>query len=120
MASNQISTLLSTSRPDLAAPNANPSKSKRDTPEAIAKTAKEFESLLIGEVLKSAREADGSGFLGTDESEAGSTLMELSEQQLSQALSSGGGLGLAKLISAGLTKTAAQTKKISTPGGDSL
>jgi Rod binding domain-containing protein len=83
-------------------------KLKHDTPEAIAKAASEFESLLIGEVLKSVREADGSDWLGTDENEAGSTLMELSEQQLAQALSSAGGLGLAKMISAGLAKTASK------------
>ena len=81
---------------------------KRDTPEAIAKAATAFESLLIGEVLKSAREADGSGWMGTDDEEAGSNLMQLSEQQLSQTLAASGGLGLAKMISAGLAKTAAK------------
>ena len=85
-------------------------KSDRDTPEAIAKAATQFEALLIGEVMKSAREADGSGWMGTDEDEAGSTLMEVSEQQISQALASQGGLGLAKMISAGLSKTSAHLK----------
>lgn len=82
-------------------------KSNRDTPEAIAKTATQFEALLIGEVLKSAREADGSGWMGNDEDEAGSTLMDVSEQQISQALASSGGLGLAKMISAGLSNSSA-------------
>ena len=82
-------------------------KSDRDTPEAIGKAATQFEALLIGEVLKSAREADGSGWMGTDEDEAGSTLMDVSEQQISQALASGGGLGLAKMISAGLSNSSA-------------
>jgi Rod binding domain-containing protein len=79
----------------------------RDTPEAIAKAATQFEALLIGEVMKSAREADGSGWEGTDEQEAGSTLMEVSEQQIAQALAASGGLGLAKMISAGLSRAAA-------------
>lgn len=87
-------------------------KTNRDTPEAIAKAATQFEALLIGEVLKSAREADGSGWLGTDEDEAGSTLMDVSEQQISQALASRGGLGLAKMISAGLSKTSAHLKSV--------
>jgi Rod binding domain-containing protein len=78
----------------------------RDTPEAIAKAATQFEALLIGEVMKSAREADGSGWGDTDEEEAGSTLMEVSEQQMAQALAASGGLGLAKMISAGLSRTA--------------
>ena len=80
-------------------------KSARDTPEAIAKAAVQFEALLIGEVLKSAREADGFSWTGPDEDEAGSTLMEVSEQQVSSALASKGGLGLAKILSAGLLKT---------------
>jgi Rod binding domain-containing protein len=81
-------------------------KSNRDTPEAIKKAATEFEALLIGEVLKTSREADGSGWMGTDEEEAGSTLSELSEQQISQSLAKGGGFGLAKMISTGLKTTA--------------
>ena len=95
---------------DLASlPGSSPDlQSGRDTPEAITKAATQFEALLIGEVLKSAREADGSGWMGTDEDEAGSTLMDVSEQQISQALATGGGLGLAKMISAGLSTSSAQ------------
>jgi Rod binding domain-containing protein len=85
--------------------DASPLKSDRDTPEAIAKAAMQFEALLIGEVLKSAREADGSSWTGSDDDEADSTLMEVSEQQISTALASRGGLGLAKILSAGLSKT---------------
>lgn len=102
-----VSTLMSPSTP----------KSTQDSPESIAKAASQFEALLMGEIMKSAREADGSGWLGTDDDEAGSTMSDLSEQQLSQALSSGGGLGLAKLIAAGLTKTASHGKSEATPAG---
>jgi Rod binding domain-containing protein len=108
---DQISTPLLTStlfNSGSLASSPESTKLRRDTPEAIAKAASEFESLLIGEVLKSVREADGSDWLGTDENEAGSALMELSEQQLAKALSSAGGLGLAKMISAGLAKTASK------------
>lgn len=79
-----------------------------DSPENIKKAATQFEALLMGEVLKSARESGGSGWMGTDEDDAGSILSEVSEQQLSQALAAGGGLGLAKTIAAGLSKTAAK------------
>jgi flagellar protein FlgJ len=82
------------------------SKSARDTPEAMKKAATQFEALLIGEILKSAREGAACGWMGTDEDEAGSTLMDVSEQQVSQALASGGGIGLAKMISAGLSASA--------------
>jgi len=91
------------------------SKSTQDSPDAIAKAATQFEALLIGEVLKSAREADGSGWMGIDEDEAGSTLMEVSEQQISQALASGGGLGLAKMISAGLSSSAQRASQKAEP-----
>ncbi len=94
--------------PSTDSPSSSDPKSSRDTPEAIAKAATQFEALLIGEVLKSARSADGSGWMGTDEDEAGSTLMDVSEQQISQALANGGGLGLAKMISAGLSNSSAQ------------
>lgn len=100
-----VSSLLSTSGP----------KPAQDSPESIKKAASQFEALLVGEIMKSTREADGSGWLGTDDDEAGSTMSDLSEQQFSQALAAGGGLGLAKIISAGLTKTASHGKAESTP-----
>jgi|SRR5579875_125435 len=103
VAASLLSTADFASSPGLS-PNTN---STRDTPEAITKAATQFEALLIGEVLKSAREADGSGWMGTDEDEAGSTLMDVSEQQISQALATTGGLGLAKMISAGLSNSSA-------------
>jgi Rod binding domain-containing protein len=86
----------------------SPSKHDRDTPDEIAKAATQFEALLIGRIIQSAREASDSGWMGTDEDDAGSTLMEASEQQISTALASQGGLGLAKMLTAGLTKTANQ------------
>jgi Rod binding domain-containing protein len=84
------------------------SECPRDTPDTIARAATQFEALLIGEVLKSAREADGSSWTGSEEDEAGSTLMEVSEQQISSALAAKGGLGLATILSAGLSKKSDQ------------
>jgi Rod binding domain-containing protein len=64
--------------------------------------------LLIGQLLKSARGSGDGGWFGTDGDEAGSTLTEMSEQELSSAMASSGGLGLAKMIQSGLTKTVEQ------------
>jgi len=86
-------------------------KNKKDTPEAVAKAATQFEGLLIGQLLQSARGSDGEGWLGTDENEAGSTLAEMSEQALSTALAAKGGLGLAKLVTKGLEQTVEQSTK---------
>lgn len=88
-----------------------------DSPEAIKKAATQFESLLIGEVLKSARASDGSGWMDTDDDDAGSILSEVSEQQLSQALAAGGGLGLANTIANGLSKTASKMNAQTTAKG---
>jgi Rod binding domain-containing protein len=52
-------------------------------------------------MLRSARE-EGSGWLGTDNDEAGSAAYSLGEDQLAKAMASGGGLGLSKVIAAGL------------------
>jgi Rod binding domain-containing protein len=43
--------------------------------------------------------------MGTDSEDADAGMIELAEQQLSQALATRGGFGLAKLVTAGLTKT---------------
>ncbi len=83
----------------------NPQAGKHDSPEATAKAASQFEALLIGQFLKSAREAGGSGWMGTDADDADAGMIELAEQQLSQALATRGGFGLAKLVAEGLTKT---------------
>ena len=80
----------------------------KDTPEAIAKAATQFEALLITDLLKSSRESEGDeGWFGAgDESDSG--LSSLAEQQLAQNLAASGGLGLGRLIAAGLTKTASE------------
>ncbi len=81
--------------------------SSKDTPEKIQKAATDFEALLIAQMLKSARESGG-GMTGDadEEDETNSTMVELGEQQLAQALSSSGGLGIAKMVIAGLTNHA--------------
>ncbi len=68
----------------------------------IEKAATEFEALLIGQILKSARDFGDSGWMGTDGGDADSSVVDLAEQQLASALSSRGGLGLGKLIREGL------------------
>jgi len=80
----------------------------QDSPAKIHQSARDFEALLIGQMLKSAREAGGGGLTGDedDDNEANSTMIELGEQQFAQALASSGGLGIAKMVVAGLSKHA--------------
>ena len=92
-----VSPLLSTALPQR---DTGPAKSD---PAKIERAAKAFESLLIGQILKSSH-ADGSAnWLGTEDDPAGDSATELAEEQFAQALASRGGLGLAKLITQGLT-----------------
>jgi Rod binding domain-containing protein len=76
----------------------------KDQQKGVA-AAKDFEALLIGQMLRSARE-DGSGWLGTDDDDAGSAAFSLGEDQLAKAMAAGGGLGLSKVIAAGLAPPA--------------
>jgi len=79
-------------------------KLEKDTPESVAQAASQFEALLIGQLLKSGREAGGEGWMGTDSSDADSSLLEMSEQQLASTLASNGGLGLARMVKEGLSR----------------
>jgi Rod binding domain-containing protein len=88
----------------------SPGFAPQDSPESLAairKAATDFESLLIAQMLKSTRESGG-GMTGDadEQDETNSTLLELGEQQLAQALSSSGGLGIARMVVAGLTNHA--------------
>jgi len=85
----------------------SPASASKDTPEKIKKAATDFEALLIAQMLKSARESGG-GMTGDadEQDETNSTVLELGEQELAQALSSSGGLGIAKMVIARLTNHA--------------
>ncbi len=80
----------------------------RDNPAKIHDAAQQFESLLIGQLLKTAREAGGTGWLGTDDQDAGESGVEMGEQQLASMLAKSGGLGLGKLIESGMKAEAAK------------
>jgi hypothetical protein len=64
--------------------------------------AKDFEALLIAQLLRSAHD-EGSGWLGTGDDHAGATASSLGEEQLAKAMADAGGLGLSKLIAKSLT-----------------
>jgi Rod binding domain-containing protein len=64
------------------------------------KAAKDFESLLLGQILKSVHEENG--WLDSDDDEAGSAAISLGEEQLARMMSASGGIGFAKVIEKGL------------------
>ena len=79
--------------------------SKKDTPEKIEQAARQFESLLISQLMKSMHDAGSKGWLG-EEDEASDCATEMAQEQFAQALANGGGLGLSRMIVQGLAKSA--------------
>ncbi len=74
----------------------------------IHKASQQFESLLIGEMLKSAREEGSEGWLGSGGSTGDDSAMGMAESQLANALSQNGGLGLSKEIERSLSRATSQ------------
>jgi Rod binding domain-containing protein len=75
---------------------------KHDNPAKIHEAAQQFESLLIGQLLKTSHAAGSSGWLGTDDDDAGQTGIGFGEEQFSRMIAASGGLGLAPMIEAGM------------------
>lgn len=74
-----------------------------DDPAKVKDAAKQFEALLIGQMMKSMRDSEG-GWLGTGEDDSSSSAMEYGQEIFAQSMAQNGGLGLAKLIANGLQK----------------
>jgi Rod binding domain-containing protein len=86
-------------------------------PDKLAEVSKQFEALMIGQMLKSARESSGGGWLGNEDDQddqTGSLVMEMAEQGFSQAMAARGGLGIAKMVTANL-----EHGRSKTPSSDS-
>ena len=86
----------------IAALGANPKKP--DDPKRIHEAAQQFESFLISQIMKSM--SSSGSFLGTDDDQAGSTAIEMAEEEFAKSLSAQGGLGLAKMVEASLKSSA--------------
>ena len=73
-----------------------------NAPKDIKQAAEHFESLLIGQMLRSARA--GEGWFGTGEDSTAESAMGLAEEQFASAMAAQGGLGLSRLIAEGLDR----------------
>jgi Rod binding domain-containing protein len=83
-----------------------PSSHKADTPDKIKDAASQFEGLMIGEILKAAHgDSDESSF-GGDADPASASAMDFANEYFARAMAAQGGLGLSKMIAAGLQKQA--------------
>jgi Rod binding domain-containing protein len=76
-------------------------------PDEISKAATQFESLIIGQVLKAARQSSDKGWLGTGDDQTGDMAMEMAEQGLAQGLAAQGGFGIAKMVTTRLRRESA-------------
>ena len=74
----------------------------------VTDAAKQFEALIMGQVLKAAREASDGGWLGTGDDQTGELALEMAEQGFAQALASRGGMGIAKMVSTTLRRDEAK------------
>jgi len=72
-------------------------------PKNAVEAAKQFEALLIAQMLRSAHESAG-GSLDGEESTSAGTMFDVAGQQFAQVLANNGGLGLAKMVTQGLEK----------------
>jgi Rod binding domain-containing protein len=91
-----------------------PSLQKTDSPQKTHDAAAQFESLLVGQILKSAHGDDG-GWLGSGEDQTAGPAMQMADEYFAQAITAHGGLGLAKMISSSLDKASADASTRSTP-----
>ena len=71
-------------------------------PGKIDGAAKQFEALMIGEMLRSARESSADDNNENDSTKQ--TMLDLADQQFAKVLADNGGLGMAKMIVSGLNK----------------
>ena len=86
-------------------------------PKNVTQAAEQFEALLLSQMLKGSHDETSGGWLGTGDDQAGSSMAELAEEHLAQALASRGGLGLASLIATGLKRADAAAAAAKTAGG---
>lgn len=83
--------------PDATAPPAQ----TQPTPKNAAEAAKQFEALLIAQMLRTAHESS-SGSLDDEQDSSEDTMFDVAGQQFAQVLANNGGLGLAKMVLHGL------------------
>ncbi len=81
---------------------------------SVEDAAQEFEAMLIGLLLKSAREA-GSVFADEDKMTGGEGYLELAEQQLAKTLADSGILGFSRLLLQDINQIE-QSRNVAPPG----
>lgn len=81
----------------------------------IADSARQFEALMLVQIMKAARGSSDGGWLGTGDDQAGQLAVEMAEQQFAQAMTAHGGLGIAKLVTSALEQGHAKAASSGSP-----
>ena len=80
---------------------------------SLTRTAKEFESILLGQWLQGAESSFGTVPGGEDDSDAGEEQMKgFAVQQLAKSFSDSGGVGIAKLVLKALDHAVLKTASV--------
>jgi Rod binding domain-containing protein len=82
---------------------------KTDSPERIKDAASQFEGLMIGQILKAAHGDSDEGAFGGEADPASASAMDFANEYFARAMAAKGGLGLSRMIVAGLQKQATPT-----------
>lgn len=89
-------------------PENTESSGAKDSPEKILDAARQFESLLLEQILRTMRQSGQSGWMGSDD-KASESLMDFAEQEFAKVMSAGGGFGLARTIADGLSRASVRS-----------
>jgi len=97
-----------TSGIDSAAALLGPAAFSGPTPDKPAEAAQQFESILIAQMLQSARESAAS--LGGDDEDSleSGAMLDIAGQQFAQMIAKNGGFGIARIVNAGLASSSAK------------
>lgn len=75
-------------------------------PGKVKDAARQFEGLMLAQLLRSMRQSGEGGWLGTGEDHTAGSMMEVAEEHLARTIAAQGGIGLASMVLQGLEKFA--------------
>lgn len=101
---------------EAAAPSAPGKTANAQSPK---QAATEFESLLVGQMLKSMREGKEESWLGGESSAGNESVMEMAEQQVARAIAQSGGFGIARMLDKSFQMNEAKHASAAKAMGDS-
>ena len=87
-----------------------PVTSRKDDPGRVEYAAAQFEALMIGEMMKSIREAEAEGPMSGEKDQSSSSVLQLADEQFAQALAARGGLGLARIFTHAFPPTGSRSE----------